>query len=197
MANLNDYSKPSTKVDAIKNEYTDLDLLFIANPISGDVTTKKDADAVFANGQKGICHWTSVKFTEFCTKLPNSTAVALAELLWGIFTTEFDIQFMAHAELHHDGGHADFDSLSKLLRGPDADSLTTAFKKYTAASAAQAVICQFVALGAPSHPLPSAPFRPLRSSSSPCLLVVPRAHTHTRARARLWLPCLWPEWSAV
>ena len=100
---------------------------------------KKDADAVFANGQKGICHWTSVKFTEFCTKLPNSTAVALAELLWGIFTTEFDIQFMAHAELHHDGGHADFDSLSKLLRGPDADSLTTAFKKYTAASAAQAV----------------------------------------------------------
>ena len=46
MANLNDYSKPSTKVDAIKNEYTDLDLLFIANPISGDVTTKKDADAV-------------------------------------------------------------------------------------------------------------------------------------------------------
>ena len=46
MANLNDYSKPSTKVDAIKNEYTDLDLLFVANPISGDVTTKKDADAV-------------------------------------------------------------------------------------------------------------------------------------------------------
>jgi len=46
MANLNDYSKPSTKVDAIKNEYADLDLLFVANPISGDVTTKKDADAV-------------------------------------------------------------------------------------------------------------------------------------------------------
>lgn len=46
MANLNDYSKPSTKIDAIKNEYTDLDLLFVANPISGDVTTKKDADAV-------------------------------------------------------------------------------------------------------------------------------------------------------
>lgn len=46
MANFKDYTKPSTKVDAVKDEYTDLDLLFVANPISGDVTTKKDADAV-------------------------------------------------------------------------------------------------------------------------------------------------------
>ena len=46
MANLNDYSKPNSKVNAQKNEYTDLDILFSANPISGDITTKKDSDAV-------------------------------------------------------------------------------------------------------------------------------------------------------
>ena len=46
MANLNDYSKPNSKVNAQKNEYTDLDILFSANPISCDITTKKDSDAV-------------------------------------------------------------------------------------------------------------------------------------------------------
>jgi phage baseplate assembly protein W len=46
MANSNDYTKPNSKVNAHTNEYTDLDILFSANPISGDVTTKKDSDAV-------------------------------------------------------------------------------------------------------------------------------------------------------
>ena len=51
MANLNDYSKPNSKVNAQKNEYTDLDILFSANPISGDITTKKDSDAVKRSGR--------------------------------------------------------------------------------------------------------------------------------------------------
>tara|TARA_B110000444_G_scaffold243767_1_gene262565 strand:- start:245 stop:673 length:429 start_codon:yes stop_codon:yes gene_type:complete len=46
MANLNDYTKPATKQDAFSSEYSDLDLLFSAHPISGDVVTKKDADAI-------------------------------------------------------------------------------------------------------------------------------------------------------
>jgi len=46
MANLNDYSKPNSKVNANKDIYADLDILFSANPISGDITTKKDSDAV-------------------------------------------------------------------------------------------------------------------------------------------------------
>jgi len=46
MANLNDYSKPNSKVNATKDIYADLDIMFSANPISGDITTKKDSDAV-------------------------------------------------------------------------------------------------------------------------------------------------------
>ena len=46
MANFNDYTKPNSKVNAHKNEYSDLDILFIAHPISGDITSKKDSDAI-------------------------------------------------------------------------------------------------------------------------------------------------------
>ena len=46
MANSRDYTKPNSTNTAIKNEYSDLDILFTAHPISGDVTTKKDSDAV-------------------------------------------------------------------------------------------------------------------------------------------------------
>ena len=46
MANSRDYTKPNSTNTTIKNEYSDLDILFTAHPISGDVTTKKDSDAV-------------------------------------------------------------------------------------------------------------------------------------------------------
>ena len=45
MANSRDYTTPNSTNTAIKNEYSDLDILFTAHPISGDVTTKKDSDA--------------------------------------------------------------------------------------------------------------------------------------------------------
>ena len=41
-----DYVKPNSKNVAIKEAYKDLDLNFMAHPITGDVTTKSDSDAV-------------------------------------------------------------------------------------------------------------------------------------------------------
>ena len=41
-----DYTKPNSKTTSIKNEYSDIDIMFTAHPISGDITTKKDSDAV-------------------------------------------------------------------------------------------------------------------------------------------------------
>ena len=41
-----DYTKPNLKTTSIKNEYSDIDIMFTAHPISGDITTKKDSDAV-------------------------------------------------------------------------------------------------------------------------------------------------------
>ncbi len=41
-----DYVKPNSKNVAIKNAYKDLDLSFTAHPITGDVATKSDSDAV-------------------------------------------------------------------------------------------------------------------------------------------------------
>tara|TARA_B100001113_G_C20946747_1_gene551284 strand:- start:430 stop:855 length:426 start_codon:yes stop_codon:yes gene_type:complete len=41
-----DYTKPDSKINAFKDEYSDLDVMFIAHPISGDVAIKKDSDAV-------------------------------------------------------------------------------------------------------------------------------------------------------
>ena len=41
-----DYTKPDSKINTFKDEYSDLDLFFTAHPISGDVATKKDSDAV-------------------------------------------------------------------------------------------------------------------------------------------------------
>ena len=108
---------------------------------AADEFSKKDAEsAVFVNGQKGITHWTTLKFQEFRQKLPNQTAVAFAELLFGIMTTNFDMQFLAHVMEYPDGGHADYDSLTQMLRGSGDDTpLTTAFKKYTKALGSQAV----------------------------------------------------------
>ena len=41
-----DYVKPNSKNVAIKSAYKDLDLMFTAHPITGDVATKSDSDAV-------------------------------------------------------------------------------------------------------------------------------------------------------
>ena len=41
-----DYVKPNSKNVAIKEAYKDLDLNFMAHPITGDVTTKSDSEAV-------------------------------------------------------------------------------------------------------------------------------------------------------
>ena len=41
-----DYVKANSKNVAIKSAYRDLDLLFTAHPITGDVATKTDSDAV-------------------------------------------------------------------------------------------------------------------------------------------------------
>ena len=41
-----DYVKPNSKNAAIKEAYKDLDLNFMAHPITGDVTTKSDSEAV-------------------------------------------------------------------------------------------------------------------------------------------------------
>ena len=46
MAGTRDYIKPNSKVTAVANEYTDLDIMFTAHPISGDIISKKDTDAV-------------------------------------------------------------------------------------------------------------------------------------------------------
>lgn len=41
-----DYTNPDSKINAFKDEYSDLDVMFIAHPISGDVAIKKDSEAV-------------------------------------------------------------------------------------------------------------------------------------------------------
>ena len=41
-----DYVKPNSKNVAVPNAYKDLDLAFTAHPITGDVATKSDSDAV-------------------------------------------------------------------------------------------------------------------------------------------------------
>ena len=41
-----DYTKPDSKINTFKDEYSDLDVMFVAHPISGDIAIKKDSDAV-------------------------------------------------------------------------------------------------------------------------------------------------------
>ena len=41
-----DFTKTNSIIDANKESYQDLDIMFTAHPITKDVTTKKDADAV-------------------------------------------------------------------------------------------------------------------------------------------------------
>ncbi len=41
-----EYLKPNSKVNAVKDAYVDLDLLMKPHPVTGDITTKKDSDAV-------------------------------------------------------------------------------------------------------------------------------------------------------
>jgi hypothetical protein len=105
---------------------------------------KREANTAFPNGQKGAIYWTMGNFIKFCETLPSQAAVAFAELLHGMMTTQFDIQCMDHVTEQPDGGHADYDSLVNMMRGvgvPDKageNPLTMAFKKYTKALAGQA-----------------------------------------------------------
>ena len=47
MAGTRDYTNTSAKTNAIPNEsFSDLDISFVAHPISGDVAIKKDSDKV-------------------------------------------------------------------------------------------------------------------------------------------------------
>lgn len=47
MAGTRDYTNTSAKTNAIPNEsFSDLDISFVAHPISGDVAIKKDSDAI-------------------------------------------------------------------------------------------------------------------------------------------------------
>ena len=46
MASTRDYTKPDSKINAFKDEYSDLDVMFVAHPISGDIAIKKDSEAV-------------------------------------------------------------------------------------------------------------------------------------------------------
>ena len=47
-----DYVKSKSKNVAVPNAYKDLDLFFTAHPITGDVATKSDSDAVRRNSKK-------------------------------------------------------------------------------------------------------------------------------------------------
>ena len=46
MASTRDYTKPDSKINAFKDKYSDLDVMFVAHPISGDIAIKKDSDAI-------------------------------------------------------------------------------------------------------------------------------------------------------
>ena len=46
MASTRDYTKADSKINAFKDDYSDLDVMFVAHPISGDIAIKKDSDAV-------------------------------------------------------------------------------------------------------------------------------------------------------
>ena len=78
--------------------------------------------------------------------------MALADLIYGIMTTQFDMQFLEHTENNPDGGDADFDSLANLMRGADTP-LTMAFKKYAKALAGQAIKIDVPDGDSPGQPL--------------------------------------------
>jgi phage baseplate assembly protein W len=46
MANSRDYTKPNSKTTAVKDAYSDLDIMFTSHPVTNDITVKKDTDAI-------------------------------------------------------------------------------------------------------------------------------------------------------
>jgi len=100
---------------------------------------KREPNAAFANGQKGISHWTMQKFAEFVKELGNQPAMAFAEFIYGTMTTKFDMQYLDHCVNNPEGQRGDSEGIAVLLRGSGTeDILTMAFKKYTKALSAQA-----------------------------------------------------------
>ena len=41
-----DYIKPNSKVNTVKDIYSDLDMFIVPHPVTGDISTKKDSDAI-------------------------------------------------------------------------------------------------------------------------------------------------------
>lgn len=41
-----DYIKPNSKVNTVKDIYSDLDMFLVPHPVTGDISTKKDSDAI-------------------------------------------------------------------------------------------------------------------------------------------------------
>ena len=92
---------------------------------------------------KGICGWLDTPFSEFLETLPGEVAVSLAELLYGLMTTQFDIEILGECRKKPDGA-MDFESLMMLLRVPAgeepvAETLQAAYQKYSQALAGVAV----------------------------------------------------------
>jgi hypothetical protein len=139
--------------DALWKKFTDVPCFVAA--FTSDEFWKKDPSKTL-NGQKGICHWTAPKFQEFLQNLPTKSAQALAELVYGMFTTEFDMQVLAHVTENPDGGASDYDSLALLMRGSGEETpLSQAFKKYLSSLAGQAttIIDDGPAIGGAHDPL--------------------------------------------
>lgn len=100
---------------------------------------KKDLGAVLPHGQTGINHWTENAFNEFLKTLNQPLAVALAKLLYGLMTTQFDLVILDHAQAHPDGGDCDYTSLANFMRGEGNETaLTITYKQFTSALAGQA-----------------------------------------------------------
>ena len=92
---------------------------------------------------KGICAWLDTPFNEFLETLPGEVAVSLAELLYGLMTTEFDLEILGECRKKPDGA-IDYESLMMLLRvpageEPEAGTLQAAYQKYSQALAGVAV----------------------------------------------------------
>ena len=92
---------------------------------------------------KGICVWLDTPFNEFLQTLPGEVAVSLAELLYGLMTTQFDLEILGECRKKPDGA-IDYESLMMLLRVPAgeepvAETLQAAYQKYSQALAGVAV----------------------------------------------------------
>ena len=98
-------------------------------------TAEQMEQGKFTVGQVGIKHWNQRNFLEFLEEMPNRPTQALAELLHGLITTEYDQIILAQVRAGPDMA-GDAETLAVLLRGEegvDPNELNTQFRLYTAA----------------------------------------------------------------